>query len=259
MSLHLEDTNGEIDVDEEIENAKKINSSTFAKKKRFKLIKFNKFIYLKLLFIPLCASAFFIHSFVVSYLNLQFQADAHHYFYQTSVGDYQFFSGLAKVQQALLTNSPLPTSLSQTYLLYYHEYFGLHYNTFGYIDDFHEAFVDIFMTDICNGSSTPYGSSKIPQSCEVPLLYPNGSYMVFTDTAMRTEYLTNSSSLSYSHLVGYEVLSKTHRLLTQNLLQAQSKLINCTLSNLMTCLFIWILVMSVVATLYGIPIMKRFV
>jgi len=161
----VEDTNGEIDVDEEIENAKKINSSTFAKKKRFKLINFNKSIYFKLLLIPICASAFFIHSFVLSYLNLQFQASSHHYFFQTSAGDYQFFSGLSQVQQALLTNSPLPTSLSQTYILYYHDYFGLHYNTFGYINDFHTAFTDIFMLDICNGVSTPYGTSKIPVSC----------------------------------------------------------------------------------------------
>jgi hypothetical protein len=115
--------------------------------------------------VPLCASAFFVHSFLLSYLNLQFQSNSHHYFFETSVGDYQFFSGLAKVQDALLTNSPLPTSLSQTYLQYYHDYFNLHYISFGEIEDFHAAFTNIFMLDICNGMKTAYGSSKIASSC----------------------------------------------------------------------------------------------
>lgn len=97
MSLHVEDTNGEIDVDEEVENTKKINSSTFAKKKRFKLINFNKSIYCKLLLIPLIATAFFLHSFLQSYFNLTFQSNSYHYFFLTSLGDYQFYSGLAQV------------------------------------------------------------------------------------------------------------------------------------------------------------------
>ena len=62
ISLHVEDTTGEIDLDEENEN-KKANSSTFAKKKRFKLVKLSKAIYLKILIIPILAQAFFIQSF----------------------------------------------------------------------------------------------------------------------------------------------------------------------------------------------------
>jgi len=109
MSLHVEDTNGEIDVDEEVENTKKINSSTFAKKKRFKLVSFSKAIYCKLMLIPLFSIAYFIHSFALSYLNLTFQANSYDYFFQTAAGDYQFYSGLAKIQSAILTNNTIPT------------------------------------------------------------------------------------------------------------------------------------------------------
>lgn len=112
LSLHVEDTNGEIDVDEEVENTKKINNSTFAKKKRFKLINFNKSIYIKLLLIPILATAYFVHSFAESYVNLNFQYQSYHYFFLTSQGDYNFYSGLAQIQNALLTNAPVPNSLS---------------------------------------------------------------------------------------------------------------------------------------------------
>jgi len=84
-------------------------------------------------------------------MNLSFQTDSHHYFFLTSQGDYKFYSGLAKIQQAIITNSTIPTSLSQDYILYYRDYFDLHYSTFGKIDDFHQTFTDVFMLDICHG------------------------------------------------------------------------------------------------------------
>lgn len=55
------------------------------------------------------------------------------------------------------------------------------------------------------------------------------------------------------------MLSKTHRMLTEDLLIAQSNFINTTLSNLLTTLLIWALIMSIVSFLYGVPIMKRFI
>jgi hypothetical protein len=51
-----------VDLDDENDN-KKANSSTFAKKKRFKLVKLSKSIYIKILLIPLLAQAFFVQSF----------------------------------------------------------------------------------------------------------------------------------------------------------------------------------------------------
>lgn len=47
------------------------------------------------------------------------------------------------------------------YILYYRDYFDNHYNTFGFVDDFHQVFTDVFMLDICNGIDTIYGSTSI--------------------------------------------------------------------------------------------------
>jgi hypothetical protein len=259
MTLHVEDANGEIDIDEEVENTRKINSSTFAKKKRFKHINFNKNIYLRLLIIPIVGLGFFIHSFVTNYLNLSFQASSYHYFFLTSQGDYTFYSGLASIQAATLSSQPLPVSASGNYILYYRDYYNLHYNTFGYIDDFHQAFTDIFMLDVCNGTSTAYGSTQITQSCQLPELYPNGSYLVFTDMAIKTEFLTDATSLTYDYILSNDVLSQTHRTMTNFLITAENNYTNNVVSNLLTALIVWILMMILVGFLYGVPIMKRFV
>ena len=48
-------------------------------------------------------------------------------------------------------------------------------------------------------------------------------------------------------------------MLTEDLIVAQSNFINTTLSNLLTTLLIWALIMSIVSFLYGVPIMKRFI
>lgn len=83
--------------------------------------------------------------------------------------------------------------------------------------------------------------------------------MVFTDTAMNTEFFSDASSMTYNYLVGYEVLSKTHRLLTQDLIMAQQGLIDGTMSGLLTILLVWVLIMSAFSFLYGAPVMKRFI
>ena len=69
---------------------------------------------------------------------------------------------MSAIQRAYLTNTSVPSGYRQAYILYYRDYFDLHYETFGYIDDFHQAFTNTFMLDTCNGSSTIYGSTQIP-------------------------------------------------------------------------------------------------
>ena len=219
--LHVEDANGEIDVEEEVENTRKINSSTFAKKKKFKHINFNKSIYLRLLIIPLFGAGFLLHAFVTNYQNLEFHSNSSHYFFLTSEGDYKFYSGMADIQSAYINNATVPTAYSENYILYYKDYFDLHYYTFGYVDDFHQAFTSTFMTDTCTGVNTTYGSTQVAESCLLPLLYPNGSYLVFTDIAMKTAYLNTSyTSLNSDYIIGTEVLSKTHRKMSDFLIQA---------------------------------------
>lgn len=116
------------------------------------------------------------------------------------------------------------------------------------------------MLDICNGTSTIYGNTQVPESCSLPLLYPNGSYLVFTDMAMKTAYLNQTySSLSSDYITSTEVLSKTHRKMSNFLIQAEATYTQQTLNNLLTALIVWILVMNIVGFVYGVPIMKRFV
>lgn len=74
------------------------------------------------------------------------------YFAYTAKADYQFYGGLAKIQDALLSHQIPPTNLSDVYIQYYRDYFDLHYNTFGHITDFHLFFTDLQMLDICSGN-----------------------------------------------------------------------------------------------------------
>lgn len=67
---------------------------------------------MKLLLIPIFATAYFVHSFVQSYVSLTFQFQSYHYFTLTSRGDYTFFSGLSDIQAALLDKTAIPNSLS---------------------------------------------------------------------------------------------------------------------------------------------------
>ena len=72
MSLHAEDSNGEVDVYEEVENVKKISNSTFTKKKRYVNVDFNNIIIYKFILTAIAYSGFFFHSFAVEYLSLKF-------------------------------------------------------------------------------------------------------------------------------------------------------------------------------------------
>jgi hypothetical protein len=75
-------------------------------------------------------------------------------------------------------------------------------------------FTSQLMLDICNGTETKYGNTRIVQSCQLPELYPNGSYLVFTDMVMKTEALSGSSSITDPYLVDHEVVSQAHRKLS---------------------------------------------
>lgn len=97
-------------------DGKKTNSSTFAKKKRFKLVKLSKAIYIKILLIPLLAQAFFIQSFMSSYTSLQFMYDSIPYVALTSKADYIFYKGIGVVQNAILTHGTSQVGLTNDYL-----------------------------------------------------------------------------------------------------------------------------------------------
>ena len=64
-TLHVEEINGEIDVDEEVEQTRKISSSTFTKKKRFKHIDNKYELIIKVTLMSFLSLAFFFHTFVI--------------------------------------------------------------------------------------------------------------------------------------------------------------------------------------------------
>lgn len=105
---------------------------------------------------------FSIHTFIQTSTSLDFEKESVRYYFLTSKGDYVFYSGLAQIQQALATGQPLPTTISKTFIEYYYNYFKSHYKTYANVEAFHSAFSTTMMNDVCNGSPTSYGSSRIP-------------------------------------------------------------------------------------------------
>ena len=162
MSLHAEDLNGEIDVDEEVENTRKISSSTFTKKKRFKNITMRQTIIIKMVLTTFVYMAFFAHAFIINKTVMNFEMKSRDYYTFTSEGNYHFYSGLSTIQQALLANHTLPTYLSKTYFQYYQQYFHSHYNTYALVDPFHDAFTKVYLNDVCHGVASTYGNTSIP-------------------------------------------------------------------------------------------------
>lgn len=98
------------------------------------MVKLNKSIYLKVLLIPLLAQAFFIESFIKSYISLHFMHESVPYVVLTSQADYNFYKGIGIIQTAVLTHGTTQIGLTNVFLEYYREYFNSHYITFGLID-----------------------------------------------------------------------------------------------------------------------------
>jgi hypothetical protein len=114
-------------------------------------MKLSKSIYFKLAIIPAMALFFFVQTYVYSNTNLTFVKNSLRYVHLTSNADNIFFEGLSHIQSSLINDTTFPTNLSFNYLSYYREYFDLHYDTFGSIDEFHQLFTSLFMLDICKG------------------------------------------------------------------------------------------------------------
>jgi hypothetical protein len=130
MSLHVDDISGEIDVEEEVENTRKLSSSTFAKKKSFKKIDMKYHLFVKFLIISIIYCGFYIQAFVISQDTLGFEANSSSYHFRASKGSYFFNSGMADIKAAALNGTPMPSNLSKAYLEYYQEFFQDHYSTY---------------------------------------------------------------------------------------------------------------------------------
>jgi hypothetical protein len=239
-------------LDDENDN-KKVNSSTFAKKKRFKLVKLSKSIYIKILLIPFLAQGFFVDSFFSSYTSLQFMYDSVPYVALTSKADNTFYGGIGQVQNAILNKGSPQGGLTNSYLEYYREYFDVHYETFGQIPAFHKAFTSVFMEDICDGEV------KVSNACDLPLLSKNGTLLIFTDITVRTEKSDFQQDFTNDYYVAFSVISAAHKYLSMLILEEQKKLVVEFEASLLNYLVIWILVMFGVSLIYGLFVLNNFI
>jgi hypothetical protein len=219
VSLHVEDTNEDMDEDPE----KKINSNTFSKKKSFKQISFGKSIYLKIIIIPLFFVGYFIHSYTVSVININFQTVALPYFRLSPFADFQLYSNFTQIEEAILNpnSSVNGFAIGTQFREHFRSYMEVHYNSFGYVPAFHEAWNDLYFLDICPGQLSPMGNTTIQEGCSISNLTDNGTFLVINDIITKIEAQNYSLPLHLSYIYKFETISKVHRLLTTFLIQAQ--------------------------------------
>jgi hypothetical protein len=109
------------------------------------------------------------------------------------------------------------------------------------------------MLDICTGSIV------IPESCDLPLLSSNGSLLIFTDITLRTKNKADTNAFTIDYYIAYEVLSKTHRILSNQVLYEQKNFIKNTENSFLSTLLIWTFCIVGITLLYGVPVLKGFI
>lgn len=150
-------------------DVKKDYSASMRKKKSFKLISFNKNLYIKILIVLVLMSAFFIHVFLVAKTNTDFQHESVGYFADTAKGDYIFASVGDTIARGVLFNSTVHLQTeSERIRFYYRDYREKNEESFGLYDRYENVFQLIFNSDICQGGDTPFGFVSIPRSCALP-------------------------------------------------------------------------------------------
>lgn len=147
------------------------------------MIAFNKSFYFKLAFVPLLMTAFFFQTYAISDTFIAFQIISIDYFALTAQGDYYLSSGAIKLSEAQKNNNLLNLlEVSDAIRMYYRSYFNKDEVSFGLYANFHNVFDAVMLSNICAGSRTPYGYVSINESCSLPSLYPNGSFLVLSST-----------------------------------------------------------------------------
>ena len=115
ITLHAEESPDDFDDGQEGPDSKRRDSSaTFNRKKRFKIIQFNKLIYIKILVVPFIAIAFFIQAAFIFHSHFSFMKDSMLYSYlQTEVSDI-IFTGQSQLQEKILAGQGDNTGLTST-------------------------------------------------------------------------------------------------------------------------------------------------
>lgn len=118
-----------------------------------------------MMIVPLFFTGYFAHSYSLSATNLTFQATALPYFRLSAAADYLLYSNLTVIEQSIANYDPAAPLNGQDFgvgiRLYYREYFEVHYNSFGFITDYHDAWISIFFQGLCPGQITPFGNTTI--------------------------------------------------------------------------------------------------
>lgn len=257
VSLHIEEANEDLDEDAD----KKISSNIFSKKKSFKQVSFGKEIYIKIMVIPLFFVGYFAHSYAVSAASLGFQIAALPYFRMTASGDYEIYTKYAEISAAVLASDSAFDGMHVGTRLreYYRKYNNLHYDSFGEVEDFHEAWTDIFYLDTCPGLMSPLGNTTVPESCLVSDISDNGTFIVISNLITVIENQDFAQPLPLSYVYKIEAVSKAHRLVTAFLLRAQQNLITAFSNSLLDILLIWLLCGLALILFWGVPVTRSFI
>lgn len=128
-------------------------------------------------------TAFFFHTYAISNTFIAFQTISIDYFVLTAQGDYYLSSGAITLSEAQKNNNILNIlEVSDAIRMYYRSYLDKDEVSFGLYANFHNTFDAVMLSDICTGTQTPYGFISIKESCSLPSLYPNGSFLVLSST-----------------------------------------------------------------------------
>jgi hypothetical protein len=101
ITLHGEEAPDDFDDGPDV-GIKKKETAMFLRKKRFKIIRFSRIIYLKMIVVPVLACAFCTQFFFLNYDHINFMKDSMKYSYLQSKFTDIFFTGLSEVQQEII-------------------------------------------------------------------------------------------------------------------------------------------------------------
>lgn len=115
--------------------------------------------------IPLFFAGYFAHSYSLSANNLTFQTTGLSYFRLSASADYLLYSNLNIIQQSIANydpaNPPNGLGMGVAIRLYYRKYLEVHYNSFGFIPNYHDAWTSIFFQRLCPGQASSLGNTTI--------------------------------------------------------------------------------------------------
>lgn len=154
------------------------------------------------------------------------------------------------MQQHLLTNTSVVNPASD-YIAYYERLFDLHEKTLSQDFSYHSYFIQLMMTDICNGSVS------VPQACELDIS-SNGTLILFTDMTVITAYSDITSDFSDEYYLITKIIGRVHDLLSDRLLATQMAITSTVCRTLLNYFFVFLFGSLAVFLFYGVPLVNLY-